>query len=51
INIHDLHHSSNVWDDPDTFNPDRFAPGGEADKKTGMAWVPFSHRSRQCLGN
>ncbi|CAO3622916.1 unnamed protein product [Cunninghamella echinulata] len=50
VSIYDLHHSSNVWNDPDTFNPDRFAPGGEADKKAGMAWVPFSNGSRQCLG-
>ncbi|KAI9307142.1 cytochrome P-450 cyp509A1 [Cunninghamella echinulata] len=52
VNIYDLHHSSNVWDDPETFNPDRWGPGGEADQKagSGMSWVPFSNGSRQCIG-
>ncbi|KAI9304538.1 cytochrome P-450 cyp509A1 [Cunninghamella echinulata] len=50
VNIYGLHHSSKVWDDPETFNPDRFAPGGEAEKQNGIAWVPFSNGSRQCIG-
>lgn len=44
VNMYDLHHNPNVWKDPETFDPDRFAPGGEADQQAGggMAWVPFS---------
>ncbi|KAI8336985.1 cytochrome P-450 cyp509A1 [Chlamydoabsidia padenii] len=52
VNIYDLHHNPNVWDDPETFNPDRFKAGGEADQKagSGMSWVPFANGSRQCIG-
>lgn len=40
VNIYDLHHNENIWQDPDTFNPDRFAEGGEADQLAGrgLSW-------------
>ncbi|KAI9307136.1 cytochrome P-450 cyp509A1 [Cunninghamella echinulata] len=52
VNIYDTHHSSNVWNDPESYNPDRWSPGGEAEQLAGkgMAWVPFSNGSRQCIG-
>ncbi|ORX55729.1 cytochrome P450 [Hesseltinella vesiculosa] len=50
INVYGMHHWHAIWKDPDTFNPDRFAEGGEADQKTGLAWTPFSNGQRQCLG-
>ncbi|KAI8336744.1 cytochrome P450 [Chlamydoabsidia padenii] len=52
VNIYDLHHNPDVWDDPETFNPDRFAPEAEAELKAGggMSWVPFSSGSRICIG-
>ncbi|CAO3645093.1 unnamed protein product [Cunninghamella blakesleeana] len=50
INIYDLHHNANVWNNPFEFNPDRFAPGGEAETKSGLAYVPFANGNRQCLG-
>ncbi|CAO3597966.1 unnamed protein product [Absidia cylindrospora] len=52
VNIYDLHHNPNVWDDPEVFNPDRFAAQAEADQKTGggMSWVPFSSGGRICIG-
>ncbi|KAI9307143.1 cytochrome P-450 cyp509A1 [Cunninghamella echinulata] len=51
-NIYDTHHSSNVWHDPETFNPDRWSPNGEAEQLAdkGMAWIPFSNGTRTCLG-
>ncbi|KAI8329505.1 cytochrome P450 [Chlamydoabsidia padenii] len=50
VNTYDLHHNPHVWDHPDTFDPSRFAPGGEAEQKTGMPWVPFYYGQRMCIG-
>ncbi|KAI8093091.1 cytochrome P-450 cyp509A1 [Halteromyces radiatus] len=52
VNIYDLHHNPDVWTNPETFDPDRFSPGAEADQKvgTGLAWVPFANGSRVCIG-
>ncbi|KAI9251375.1 cytochrome P450 [Phascolomyces articulosus] len=47
-----LHRHPLVWSNPDTFNPERFAPGGEAESvsKMGFGWVPFSNGARMCIG-
>lgn len=50
FDIYNLHHNPAIWNDPYKFDPDRFLPGGEADKQEGIAWAPFSHGQRQCLG-
>ncbi|KAI8056456.1 cytochrome P-450 cyp509A1 [Thamnidium elegans] len=54
IDIYNTHRSPSNWDDPHTFNPERFRPGGEADQKTsgefGNPWIPFSNGARQCIG-
>ncbi|KAI8144465.1 cytochrome P450 [Fennellomyces sp. T-0311] len=50
--IYELQHNPTIWKDPETFDPERFAPGGEAEEaaKTGLAWIPFSSGARQCIG-
>ncbi|KAI9494942.1 cytochrome P450 [Zychaea mexicana] len=51
VDLYELHHNPEVWKDPDQFDPDRFAPGGESDVMAdGMPWAPFSNGSRQCIG-
>ncbi|CAO3646125.1 unnamed protein product [Cunninghamella blakesleeana] len=45
VNMYDLHHNPTVWHDPETFNPDRFATGGEADQQAGGGMA-----CRQCIG-
>ncbi|OZJ04260.1 hypothetical protein BZG36_02469 [Bifiguratus adelaidae] len=50
LDIWSLHHNPNVWDDPETWNPDRFAPGGEYESKDSYSWLPFGHGQRQCIG-
>lgn len=50
LDIYNLHHNPAIWKDPYKFDPDRFLPGGEADNQEGLAYAPFSHGQRQCLG-
>ncbi|KAI8139343.1 cytochrome P-450 cyp509A1 [Fennellomyces sp. T-0311] len=48
--MYELHHNPTIWKDPETFNPERFAPGGEAEKLGNAAWLTFGSGPRQCLG-
>ena len=51
VTLHELHHNPKVWKDPDTFDPERFAPGGEADQLEGLPWTPFGNGgARVCTG-
>ncbi|KAG2222822.1 hypothetical protein INT45_011632 [Circinella minor] len=52
VDIMEIHRNNKVWKDPEIFNPERFAPGGEAEKvaKMGMSFLPFSNGQRQCIG-
>lgn len=53
LDIYELHHNPVVWDNPETFEPMRFAPRGEVDQlhsQGRLAWLPFNHQPRQCIG-
>lgn len=52
VNILHLHHNERVWESPDEFKPQRFAPGGEFDQLSsdGINWAPFGGGRRQCIG-
>ena len=50
VSMYDLHHSKHIWQDPEQFNPDRFATGGESESQSGVAWAPFGGGQRLCLG-
>ena len=43
------HRLPDVWEDPEAFRPERFAPARRATLPKG-AYVPFGAGSRQCLG-
>jgi len=45
-----LHRDPRFFDDPDTFNPDRFAPGWE-ERIRRYAYLPFGGGPRVCIGN
>lgn len=47
INIYGLHHSPDYWEQPETFNPNRFM--GEASYPKG-AYLPFGAGPRKCIG-
>lgn len=47
--IYGLHHNPDVWENPEQFDPMRFAPEA-ARNRSQFAFMPFIVGSRQCLG-
>ena len=52
MDTYEMHNNPKVWSQPDKFDPERFAPGGEADRlaKQGFAWLTYGNGEHQCLG-
>lgn len=50
VDIYESQHNPRVWQDPETFRPERFEADGEADHIEGFGWVPFGNGTRQCIG-
>lgn len=44
-----LHRDPEVWEEPERFDPDRFAPG-RIEQIPEYAWMPFGHGERACIG-
>ena len=44
------HYMPEIWTDPDKFDPMRFAPPREEQKKHPFAWVPFGGGAHMCIG-
>lgn len=44
-----LHRDEQVWDSPESFDPERFAPG-RLEQIPDFAWMPFGHGERACIG-
>jgi cytochrome P450 len=44
------HRLPEFWDDPDTFNPDRFSPAQSIDRPR-YAYFPFAGGPHRCIGN
>ncbi|TDT75478.1 cytochrome P450 [Litoreibacter halocynthiae] len=45
--VYALHRSRMLWDDPDAFDPERFAKGKKVDR---FAYLPFGDGPRICIG-
>lgn len=50
IDIAALQLSSDLWQNPEQFIPERFEQGGEQESHAGLSYLPFSNGGRQCLG-
>ena len=48
IHIMGVHFNREFWDDPETFNPDRFSP--EKSIRHPYAYIPFATGARSCIG-
>ena len=44
-----VHRHTRLWDNPDAFDPDRFAPGREAERHR-FQYLPFGAGPRVCVG-
>lgn len=49
--IYALHHDPNYWDQPETFQPERFAPEARKTMKANYSYLPFGAGPRLCIGN
>jgi len=50
ICIYVLHRHPGFWEEPDTFNPERFSPENLKNHNK-YAYIPFGAGPRQCIGN
>uniref|UniRef100_A0A7S3YZM3 Cytochrome P450 n=1 Tax=Lotharella globosa TaxID=91324 RepID=A0A7S3YZM3_9EUKA len=56
ISIYNIHHSTSVWKDPDSFVPERWstytAPRDNPNERnTNYHYIPFSGGARKCIGD
>lgn len=47
---HAIHRHPKLWNEPDAFRPERFAPEGEREGLPRFAYFPFGGGQRLCLG-
>lgn len=48
--IYGMHRHPDFWEEPDVFNPDRFANNGQSKFNANEAYLPFGAGSHMCIG-
>jgi cytochrome P450 len=52
VDIAAIHYNDKVWENPQVFDPERFADGGEYESMPSKyLYLPFGGGSRQCIGS
>jgi len=52
VNVSPIHHSKEIYGDPENYRPERWLKEEQAKKKIpATAWIPFSAGPRVCIGN
>lgn len=46
-----VHHDPTLWESPDEFRPERFAPSPSSDARPRGVYFPFGAGPRACIGN
>ncbi|KAG0181209.1 cytochrome P450-dit2 [Apophysomyces sp. BC1034] len=51
VDVYNIHHNPEVWNNPELFDPERFSEGGEYEthNTSGLTWIPFSQGGRICI--
>jgi len=45
-----VHHDPEIWDDPETFDPDRWLPKSDRGPRKSCGYVPFGWKPTSCVG-
>jgi len=45
-----VHYMPSLWTNPQSFDPERFSPARQEDKRHAFAWVPFGGGAHVCIG-
>jgi cytochrome P450 len=45
-----VHYTPALWTEPTKFDPERFSPARQEDKRHAFAWVPFGGGAHMCIG-
>ncbi len=49
-NLHGVHHDPEIWEDPESFKPERFLNEDETKFVHNEALIAFSEGKRKCIG-
>jgi cytochrome P450 len=45
-----VHYMTSLWSNPESFDPERFGPARQEDRRHAFAWVPFGGGAHVCIG-